>query len=623
MSRRVESKSRFGFKEVLTLGNVGSVMILVSLASSTSPVKAEDNPPVEQLPPIIVEGSRTNPQAERIESVTVITRETIEEDSSVSAYDIFKRTPGVNVGQGHVIGFGAGNRSGGPMTIRGIGRTFGGNRVRGILTTIDDIPDVSLTHGHPFADIPTLENVERIEIIKGPSTVLDGGGAMAGLIKITTLDPAKGWHSFAQGSGGSFGTTEDSFRVSYGGDHSFALLSGNYRRSDGHRLNTQFEGGGGQVKLGHDLGEKFKIKLSGGGGTFNFENPAEVGGSLPNNKTGKVDHFNGNIALTGNFENSETSAKFYILDADLEFNDGATKEPNQLYGAKFRETLHLLEGNSVILGLDWLTYDLARNNNKPEAVSEIAPYLFVEQTILDNLKVNGGFRVSDNEQFGTNVTGEGGLVFVVIPGTSLRGRIAEGYRPPSIIEISTDSRANIELKPTELIQYEVGVNQQFGQWGHLDVVVFLQEGDNIIRTVPIPGGTQFANTGVFSHRGIEAQATMYPMENLDLFIGATILDVEDDTALVPQNTIDFGAKFKKGNISVAMSGRHVSRLFNADNSQQRIDDYTIVDVTLNYFYGKNYRFFVDIDNVTDESYEVVQNFPLPGISAFAGFSANF
>ena len=295
-----------------------------------------------------------------------------------------------------------------------------------------------------------------------------------------------------------------------------------------------------------------------------------------------------------------------------------------MYGAKLKETLHLFEGNTLTLGLDWLTYDLARGSATPEAVSEYAPYFFVEQALSDNLKANAGVRVSENEQFGNNVTAEGGLLFKPIPGTSLRGRIAEGYRPPSIIEIGTDSKANEELKPIELTQYEVGINQQFGSWGNLDVVAFLQEGNNIVRVEPVSGGgTRFGNSGVFSHRGIEAQAKIHLSDNLDLFAAATLLDVQNDTALVPQNTFDFGANYQIGRFAVDMTGRHVSRLFNSDDSKNRIGDYTVIDVSLNYYYRKNYRLFVNVDNITDESYELVQNFPLPGISAFAGFSAEF
>ena len=406
----------------------------------------------------------------------------------------------------------------------------------------------------------------------------------------------------------------------------FAQLSGSFRRSDGHRANSAFQGSGGNVKLGWKLGEHFTVTLGGGGGHIDFENPQQVGGPPPTNKTGEIDYFSGYTSLVGRFARSETSIKAYWLNAEVEFNEGKTREPNTLIGAKVKETLYLFKGNILTLGTDVTNYSASRNQIDPDSITEGAPYLFVEQTLTEAFEINGGVRVTFNEQFGTDVSHEGGLVFKPFHGTALRARVARGFRAPNFFELDFLAQASQDLEPSSLVQYEVGINQQVGDWLTLDLVGFLQDGDNIIRKVPDPtavGEFRFANTGEFFHKGLEAQADLLLRNDLSLFAAATILDLEDDTALTPHNTFDFGVGYTPGNFSISLTSRYINRLFNEDNSQDRIADSFVADARLSYRFWNNFQAFVEIDNFTDEAHERVKGFPLPGIGAFAGVSATF
>jgi len=350
------------------------------------------------------------------------------------------------------------------------------------------------------------------------------------------------------------------------------------------------------------------------------------GGPPPTNKTGEIDYFSGYASLVGRFARSETSIKLWVVDNEVRFNEGTTKEPNLLYGAKLKETLHLFKGNFLTLGADVMNYSAARNDIDPDSITEGAPYLFVEQIFTEAFKINGGVRVTFNEQFGTDVSPEVGLVFKPFHGTALRARVARGFRAPNFFELDFLTQANPDLEPSSLVQYEVGINQQVEDWLTLDLVGFLQDGDNMIRRVPDPtavGGFRFANTGEFFHKGLEAQAELLLLNDLSLFAAATILDVQDDTALIPQNTYDFGVGYTPGNFSITLTGRYINRLFNQDNNKDRIDDSFVTNARLSYSILKHYEAFVEIENFTDADYELVKGFPLPGISAYAGLSAVF
>ena len=102
----------------------------------------------------------------------------------------------------------------------------------GIQVLIDGRPDATVSFAHPTPSALSLQDVERIEVIHGPSPVLYGSGK-TGVINITTADPEPGFHGYIEGSYGSFNTTENFGGVSYGGDRGYFRASGSYRSSDG------------------------------------------------------------------------------------------------------------------------------------------------------------------------------------------------------------------------------------------------------------------------------------------------------------------------------------------------------------------------------------------------------
>lgn len=584
----------------------------------------EEQKPQFKLPGITVWGSRYRAQADRTESVVVITASDIELLRSTGTYDVFKNMPGIYVVQGLASGFGLGYRGAGPIRLRGLGRTAGGaNRVRGILVETDGVPDFSITHGHPFPDVFNLDNVDRIEIIKGPSSVLHGN-AMSGVINITTREPGPGFRFHAKSSGGSFGTTENLARASYGWNRGFAQVSGSVRRTDGHRLNSKFDAEDLNLKLGQHIGSHFNLTFSGGGGHFGWENPG------PGGRPGGDTNFgSANLSLTARTARTMGALKLWGIYGIVNFDDGEV-EPNWAFGAKAKEVLHLIPGNMLTLGFDVMDYRTRTTKAQPSFISEFAPYVFVDHEITGQFRMSGGVRYTHNEQFGDDISPEIGFVYKPVTGTGVRIRAARGFRAPNFFELDIISAsANRDLDASSLWQIEVGWNQEirFKRWGPrrltFDLAGFYQVGDNMIRLVPdptAPGATRFANSGVFHHGGFEGQTALFILDNLSVFGGLTHLGLEDDTALTPINTVDFGAAYAPGRFDVRLAGRFVNRLFDRDDHKDRLDDFTVLDLDFSYRLSPRYRLFVDIDNLTDQHYELLKGFPMPGVAAYGGVS---
>lgn len=560
-------------------------------------------------------------RAETPMSINVVTEEEIEENRHVGAYDVFKQTPGIHVMQGHTIGYGLALRPAGRILIRGLGRRAGGDiRIRGIQVLIDGIPDFSQSHGHPFPDVHALDNIERIEIIKGPASVRYGN-AMAGAIVMTTKTPDPGLNYYLKTSGGSWATTENMGRLSYGSKRGYIQVSGNIRHTNGHRSDApdEFTAFNGSFKAGYDINQYFHVSLNGLAGQFEWDNPGP--GGLPG---GKTDWAIGDLNLNYKSKNNSASLKVWGVDGTTKFRNGL-KEPITQFGIKSKTKFQYSQNSTVTFGFDWMNYDIARNDVSQGKLNEVAPYLIIEHKFSKKIYAEAGLRFTHNEQFGEDISPEFGFLYHPISQTTLRSRIAHGFRTPNAFETTFGGSANPNLDAASLWQYEIGINQVVVNRIIFDITGFIQNGDNMIRSVPddnSPTGNRFANSGEFTHKGIEAALSIKANRNLAITATTTNLNLEDDTALAPHNIYTFSLVYTPKRLTFTLDGRLVTELYNRDNKQDKLDNYFVLDLQGSYRISRLIRGFLAIENLLDEDYEIVKGFPRPGRAVFLGFAFN-
>lgn len=562
--------------------------------------------------------SAVRDRAESPVSSNTITEEEINESRHANAYDAFRGTPGVHVMQGHSTGFGLASRAAGRILIRGLGRSSGGDlTVRGIQILVDGVPDFSQTHGHPFPDVHALDNIERIEVVKGPSSVRHGN-AMSGAIIMTTKKPTEGLGYMLKSSGGSFGTTENIGRLGYGGQQGFIQASGNLRHTDGHRDGPdKLTAYNGSVKAGFQLSPNFSIDANGMIGHFDWENPGPGGQA-----GGETDWRIGDVNLNYDFNRNQASVKLWGVDGDVLFANGLD-EPVTSYGAKAKVDLRYAKGSEVTLGFDWMNYDIARNEVSQGQVNEIAPYAIASHRFSEKFRGEAGVRFTDNEQFGTVLSPEVGILIRPVAETALRARAAHGFRTPNAFETTFSGNANPDLEAANMWQYEVGINQAFGPRITIDVTGFIQAGDNMIRSEPdpnAPSGSRLANTGKFNHRGIETAISVVANDNLAFNASTTNLDLEDDTALAPHHVYTIGLAFTPGELTFAADGRMITDLYNQDGKMDKLNDFFVLDLQTSYRINNLVRLLIAAENVLDRQYEIVKGFPMPGFGIYGGFS---
>ncbi len=579
-----------------------------------------------EVRPTVAESPRVAEQAERADTATIITAEDISEKHASTLNDVIDMTPGIAVARRSRIGWA------GP----GVGFRIRGITNAELIVFEDDIPIMGYNHGHPIPDVHSVDNIDRIEIVHGPSPVLYGANAMGGLVSISTIEPPQGPSGMLESLGGTFNTTETTGRVGYGWNTGYAMLSGNFRHTDGHRPKAGFDAGNENFKISQKLNDRFTLSFRQGYDRYIFENPGPIGGT-----PGRTRQFTGplgNITLRGRFARSETLVAFFADQVEFKHTEAPFPPVfrDTEWGGRARESLFLFNGNTLVFGLDAVSYGGTWQNSVSEPVQEertalASPYVFVEQVLNRMVTVNGGLRVTASNQFGTDVAPEGGIVFHPVQTTAFRFRVAKGFRVPRDRDIAfaippTGRRtaANPNLQPERLIQYELGVNQKVGRWVTVDVASFYQNGDNLIQSIPVsPGVVQNQNTGVFIHKGIEAKTIVRPRRNLSFNGGVTILNLGKDTAAVPLHTYDFGADYFFGRFTFSLSGRYATQLFGGNNKTQKLPIYLVMDQKTSVRLWEGLRAFVEVDNLTNRTYQEIPGFPQPGITAFGGLSYRF
>lgn len=585
-------------------------------------------------------------QANLTASVTTVTANEIEAQKASLAYDALDMQPGLHVARR--LGF-----SGTGLTrlmIRGAG--YAGPA--GLQVYIDGRADPSVSFAHPIPQSHIAEDISHIEVIRGPSPVLHGPGR-TGVVNIRTREPGMGWSGQVMSSVGSFDTFENYVRGAYGWGDGYVRVSGTYRQTEGHLPDTDAWLGGGNVQLSQQVADNWRATLTAGQTRDRFAvyGPFFVPGPFgaPGTTHLALTHTFGDLNLSGQLGNSRVAFQFWGNDLDPRSQvvrpDAERADVHEL-GSRFSATFAPWPLGRIVLGADVLH---ARARNTPAgpptltemdvSLTEVGPHLFVEQGLGQLLTLNGGVRITHHSEYGTEPSGEVGLIFRpagaspdgFLAGTALRARATRGFQSPTLQQLfgvflgGLAGQANPELRPERVDQLEVGLNQTFGRV-EFDAVVFQQQGRDLIT---VREG-QLQNIGEFRHTGLETELRGRPLDELMVQLGYTHYNLSEEVLRVPHRTFDVGLAVeptlvRPRDLSVGLFGRYATELYDQalapGSPRVRLDDYFVADARLGYRFLRGVQAFVAVQNLTDEEYETIVGIPMPGRNLHAGVSIEF
>lgn len=605
---------------------LAAVLTLPAPASMAADSPAEGDPDDASDAPLLETVKvEVPPQAERSKSVSFVGPYDMEGQHAQNMNDyLFSMYPGVTVARRSNLGF-MGNNSG--FYLRGL-------RGERVAVFVDGVPSQVNNHFHPLVDQYTPDMIGRIEITRGTSGVLHGASAAGGVIDIFTETPDEGFGGHLDVSAGRFDTHELRGVVSYGWEGGSVEVGGTDRSTDGHRLNLAFDANTLNFQLRQTLSPTWSLGFKAGRTEAEIENP----GPVTNPGLGKSTQDPSNLALTLDRSTGDTTSlvAVYWNRATVDALRNGRGVPQGFRRFDERETGLRLKhawlrgpGHTLTVGLDAVEYTDARTNGGgtvpliENEESFASPYVQITRELGAATSLDAGVRVTVSDQFGTDVSPEIGIAHQLGPTLAFRARAGKGFRVPRVNDVNNPFAVpNPDLEPEDFYNVEAGLNKRFGR-GELDVAVWWMEGDNLIRTIGGGGAAQQVNTGEFSHQGIEANLSVRVTGRLSLRFGVGLADLEDDTAQVPERTVDFGFDYRLERWRFGLTSRFAAELYGSNNRQDPLDDYYVADVYAGFDVLETLRLYVNVDNVFDEEYETIRGYPQVPRAAFFGVRWDF
>ena len=229
----------------------------VFVASGVWAQSAVDTVQTYDIGEVVVTGTRNETDVRHLsQTVSVVGRTKIENALQASLLPVLsEQIPGLFVTSRGVMGYGVSGGAAGNLSLRGL--SGGSGR---LMVLIDGHPQYAGIFGHPISDAYQSFLAERVEVLRGPASVLYGSNAMGGVVNIVTRKMQQdGVKTNLRTGYGSFNTLETELTNRIRKGRFSSVVSGSYNRTDGHRADMGFEQYGGYVKLGYEVSDHWNL----------------------------------------------------------------------------------------------------------------------------------------------------------------------------------------------------------------------------------------------------------------------------------------------------------------------------------------------------------------------------
>ena len=581
-------------------------------------------------------------------SISVVDRDEIEASSESALLPVLsQRVPGLFVTQKGITGFGVNDGSAGTVNIRGVGQ---GNKV---LMLFDGQPQWAGIFGHALPDTYVASDVERVEVIRGPGSLMYGSNAMGGVVNIITRHhKQQGRRTQARIMYGSYNTQKYMVNNGYNLGNFSSFISVNHDRTDGHRPNSKFHITNGFANLGYKINDHYRVTGDLSLAKFKTQNPGTIDEPVLDYL---VDVLRGttSFALENHHEKTSGALRVFYNWGNHEVNDGYEpggtprtylfRSDDHNTGVLLYQSFRLVEGNTFTAGIDYKNWgghawNDSINGPKGElidkSVNEVAGYVIMQQDLFDMLSINAGVRYEHNSVFGGEWVPQAGLTFRPFEGNVIRASFSKGFRSPNIREMYMWGAANDELKPENMLNYEVAVGQSFLD-GRLygEVTAFFIDGKNMIESGSVIPGQQYPmknrNVGTFTNKGIEFEGRYQILGNLSVDMNYSYLHTSKPLLAAPAHKLNVGATYAPGRFTFNANVQSVYDLYvrlAGEKVSEVKENYTVLNARAAYRFGsrdKGLNLFVKGENLTATRYTINYGFPMPKAVFMGGIDVTF
>ncbi|EMO4162789.1 TonB-dependent receptor domain-containing protein [Morganella morganii] len=511
-------------------------------------------------------------------SITVITKEQLQNKPAANLIDMVKDVEGVSVIGGSLKP---------DISIRGLSGDYTLIMVDGRRqNSRESRPNGS--GGYEAGFIPPVEAIERIEVIRGPMSSLYGSDAMGGVINIITKAVADEWHG-SMGMGGIIQESKDygnsantDFYVSgplikdklglqvYGGMNyrrEDKLLEGTPRKDDKNiTAKLAFTPVEGQKFLA-EVGRSTQEHTSTPGKSI--DETTTRGGIVQKNNKSEVHNNRNHWALTwkGDWDEINSEVSVYQENTIRKTNTGKWNKVSEdwvmAYEARQPEVTNtvvdgkvtaFLPSNVLTVGGQYqyakLKDDSVIKNKQTvtEKMTAEQKALFVEDefSVTDDLTLTGGLRMDDHEFYGKHWNPRAYAVYKLTDEITIKGGVAKAFRAPTLRELSPNfgtstqggaaiMYGNRDLKPETSVTEELGIAYDHESGFSASATLFNTEFKNKLTSYQVAGQTDpltglnmfiYDNVGKANIRGVEMASRIPVAEKWNLNLNYTFTDSE-------------------------------------------------------------------------------------------------
>ncbi len=589
---------------------------------------------------VVVTGTRNETDIRHLPmTISVVDRKQLESNYQPSVLPtLTEQVPGLFTTSRGIMGYGVSTGAAGGMSLRGIG----GSPTAGLLVLIDGHPQYMGLMGHPIADAYQTMMTERVEVLRGPASVLYGSNAMGGVINIVTRQmKEEGAKTDIQAAYGSYNTlqTEVTNRLKRGRFSS--IVTGSYNRSDGHRPDMDFEQYGGYAKLGYDFNDRWKLWGDVNVTHFNASNPGTVAAPYIDNDS-RITRGMASAALENHYRQTSGALSFFYNWGRHKINDGyhPGEEPqtahfnskDRMMGISWYQSASLFEGNRITAGFDYQHFGgeswykvLATGEKQPQVdkqLDELAGYVDFRQNIGSWLSLDAGLRVDHHSHTGTEWIPQGGLAFHLPRQAELKAMVSKGFRNPTIRELFMFSK-NPDLLPESLVSYELAYTQRLCDNSlTYGLNLYYINGKNIIQVDPAQ--RKNVNTGHIENWGAEATVAYRFNAHWQADANYSWLHMEHPVLAAPEHKLYVGANYQQGRWTATSGVQYIRGLYTSvTQGQEKQETFVLWNLNISYRLCNFASLFVKGENLLAQRYEINAGYPMPKATFMGGVHVNF
>ena len=493
--------------------------------------------------------------------------------------------------------------------------------------------DITTPNGAANFEHLMINDIERIEVIKGAQSSIWGADASAGVINIITKSAQDGTHGNATIEYGRYNSKIARANISHKNENFDAKLSATRVDTDGFSAKSPksseaknyeddgYENTTANLKLGYNFNENNRLSTS----YEVIDTKVNFDSTPPDDKISEANTLTHLANLTYENRNDIALTKVYTNYTEIK-RDSKSSFGTLNFRGKVKEyglntSIDYLSSSNVTIGADYKDFEdkeMSKDyDNKGIFISNTNKF-FDDKTIFTQ-----ALRYDRYSDFENKTTGKIGIKQYIVDDLNISANYGTGYNVPTISQLFGQWGANPDLNPEKTKSYDLGI-----EYKGFSITYFNTKIDNMI-----DWGNGYQNIeGTSKIKGTEIAYKNEVVEDTFLNLSYTNLSAKDskDKKLQnrPTNKFNFGVDYYglkdfHFNVNGEYIGTRYSPNINWGNPDVKTGNYTIWNAVVDYDISKNFSTYLKLDNIFNKDYQIVDGYATSQRVAYLGIKASF